>query len=274
MDYTRVLRRQNRAAMARNLADREARASRLSPEAVARWTALVKAVARIVPPAKRPCSHDRWERALQDFARTPPFIGALDDRSRAAASDLSAFVADVAQPGWPDPRPDLIEFALTCLEADVMLFGSGYKKRHLIRRLQQSPLTGDQLARVDRLIRRAVTEGTGREENRAYRKQAAHLMWRGEVPGLYLWLEETAKGALIRSGDLPTSLQFHLTERLGDDWGRWYGLLGAKALVAPELGVMVAVPRQPDKAALARRSAFRFLMAIEARCPHALWPRR
>ena len=91
------------------------------------------------------------------------------------------FASDVAQPGWPGPRPDLIAFALAFLEADVMLFRSGYVKRHLIKRLQQSPLTSDDITRIDALLRRAVTRGSSLEEFKGYRILAAHLVVNGAL---------------------------------------------------------------------------------------------
>lgn len=279
MDPSGWLRQRNREAIARNLADREARTLRLTPEAVARWTALIKAVKPKVARGKRACDPEPWGRALREYSRVPPFIGQETVQSKLMVAEFLSFVADLAQPGWSKsdtfgPRPDMVEFALCYLEADVMLFRSGYKKRHFIRRLQQSPLSGDQISRIDRLIRRAVTEGTGLEENRAYRKLAAHLIVQGLLPGLYLWLEQMAQGAQVRGNDMPTRLSMQMSDRLGSEtWAGWFGFDSSRALVAPALRQLVETERFPDRETLARRSAFRFLMAIEARCPHSLWPR-
>ena len=278
IDYHRDwLRQHNREAIARNLADREARALRLTPEAVARWTALVRAVAPAVARGKRVCNYGPWERALQEYSRVPPFVGQETPYSKVMLSEFHSFVADLAQPGWPrsdkfGPRADMVEFALCYLEADVMKFGSGYKKRHFIRRLQQSPLSDDQIARIDRLIRRAVTEGTGLEENRAYRKLAAHLIVQGHLPGLYLWLEQMAQGAQVRSKDAPARLIFQVLNRVGEaTWTEWIRWQSSKALTYPTLTDLADADRANES--LARRSAFRFLMAIEARSPSCAWPR-
>jgi len=107
------------------------------------------------------------------------------------------FASDVAQPGWPGPRPDLIAFALAFLEADVMLFRSGYVKRHLIKRLQQSPLTSDDITRIDALLRRAVTRGSSLEEFKGYRILAAHLVVNGALYNLTSWLAIKAEGAIL-----------------------------------------------------------------------------
>lgn len=221
---------------------------------------------------KRVCNYGPWERALQEYSRVPPFVGQETQYSKVMLSEFHSFVADLAQPGWPDPRADMVEFALCYLEADVMLFGSGYKKRHYIRRLQQSPLSDDQIARIDRLIRRAVTEGTGLEENRAYRKPAAHLIVQGHLPGLYLWLEQMAQGAQVRSRDTPQQMIWQLLARFVEaKWTEWFGWKSAVALRYPALDTTTKV--DPAPTALARRSAFRFLMAIEARSPTCPWPR-
>lgn len=271
-NHSNWLRQHNREAIARNLADREARALRLTPDVVTRWTALIRAVAPAVARGKRVCDYMPWERALQEYSRVPPFVGRETPYSTVMLSEFHSFVADLAQPGWPDPRADLVEFALCYLEADVMLFGSGYTKRHLVRRLQQSPLSDDHLARIDRLIRRAVLDGTGLEENRAYRKLAAHLIVEGHLPQLYLWLEQMAQGARVRSRDMPQKLIWQLLARVGEaKWTEWFGRKSAVALRYPALDATTKV--DPAPTALARRSAFRFLMAIEARCPNCPWPR-
>ncbi len=271
-DYTGWLRQHNREAIARNLADREARALRLTPEAVARWIALIRAVAPAVARGKRVCDYTPWERALQEYSRVPPFVGQETPYSKVMLSEFHSFVADLAQPGWSNPRPDMVEFALCYLEADVMLFGSGYRKRHLIRRLQQSPLSDDQIARIDRLIRRAVMEGTGLEENRAYRKLAAHLIVQGHLPGLYLWLEQMAEGAQVRSNDAPNWLIFQVLHRVGEaTWTEWFRWQSSKALTYPTLTDLADADKSNES--LARRSAFRFLMAIEARSLSCSWPR-
>lgn len=187
-----------RAANALINAKRDAdRAGRLDPAKVDLWTDLISEAAKFVVRGKRPCSYAPWEEALVACAQSRDFKN-LDNREAPYVSiDLMRLAADIAQPGWPAPRADLIAFALAFLEADVMLFRSGYTKRHLIRRLQQSPLTDDQMKRVDVLLRRVVTAGAGLEEFRAYCKMAAHLAVNGHGGDLTDWLAEQANDAIL-----------------------------------------------------------------------------
>ena len=107
------------------------------------------------------------------------------------------FAEDIAQPGWPEPRSALIDFALTFLEADVMLFRSGYAKRHLARRLGQAPLTAADVARIEAVLRRATAGGAGLEEFRAYADLAARLVAEARLPGFEDWLVGRAEGAIL-----------------------------------------------------------------------------
>jgi len=191
------LRARNEDKLRQNEADREARAARLDPRKVADFTELVEHIGQTVVAGKRPCSYAPWTAALREYSRVPPYIGKLPDDWHWLPTDLMNFAADIAQPGWTEPRSDLIEFAISFLEADVMLFRSGYVKRHLIRRLQQSILSEDQISRVDTLLRRAITQGTGLEESRAFRKLAAHLYLLGYLPDLYEWLENQSAGVIL-----------------------------------------------------------------------------
>lgn len=177
--------------------DAPARALRLSPAAVGFWTDVITSSVKLLEKGERPCSTAPWRAALETHLAqrprdtTPP----LERASRIA--DLITLSSDIANPGWPEPRRDLIEFALAYLEGDVMLFRSGYTKKGLIRRLQQSPLTGCDIVRVDALLRRAVLNGTGLEEYRAYCRLAAHLVWQGHLPDLLTWLTDQAQGAIV-----------------------------------------------------------------------------
>lgn len=177
--------------------EREHRALRLSPGDVAYWTKAVATVAAMVAPADRPCSYRNWTETLNEYARARAVIGAPPKYTADLPSRLMSFAEDLAHPDWTDPRPDLVEFALVFLEADVMLFRSGYTKRHLIKRLQKCALIGDQVDRVDGLLRRSITEGAGLEECRAYRRLAAKLVADGDLKDLPRWLE----GARIKAPD-------------------------------------------------------------------------
>ncbi|MGD9918304.1 MAG: hypothetical protein AB7U46_09805 [Paenirhodobacter sp.] len=267
------LRHLNAEARARNAAQEAARAELLDPWLVTRWTEIVARAARHVTEGRRICDYGPWTRVLREQCRTPPLIGRVSDTDSAEA--LSHIAAEIAQPGWPDPRPDLIDFALTFLEADVMLFRSGYTKRHLIRRLQQAPLDAAQIARAGALIRRAVTAGTGLEEARAYRKFAAHLIAQGHLPDLPGWLQDQARGTVLSwnrldGGVLP--LFKEALSRLSEadqDRLNWHfpGIPPRYALEYPDRPVPLR--RQKEEGQKARFSAFRMLVAIEARARSA-----
>ena len=190
------LRDYNEEIRARRERDRPFRAARLASGAVAEWTGVIKQAAAIVRVGKRPCDYGPWMQVLKELGRDPPFLGTLQP-DRKPYETLMRAAWDVAQPGWVEPRRDLIEFSLAFLEADVMLHGSGYAKRHLLKRLQQSDLTDQDVARLRVLFMRAVQDGTGLEEARAYRKIAAHLVLEQRLPGFAAWLEDAAKGAIL-----------------------------------------------------------------------------
>jgi hypothetical protein len=180
---------------------------------------------------------------------------------------LMGIAQDVAQPGWPEARSDLIEFALAFLEADVMLFRSGYTKRHLIKRLQQSPLSDAEISRVDVLLRRAVLQGTGLEEARAFRRLAARLCVQGYLPDLAEWLREQSHGAIVTFGRLGYRIlegfseqdQVRLISRTGNwrpEWGVVYPLMNE---VVPA-GELLKEPDQQTKS-----TAFYMLDTIQNR---------
>lgn len=198
-DMSGVLRNWQEEARRAREADAPARALRLAPEIVTKWTKVLRKAAALVEPGHRPCDYTPWKRAIPEaMGRIAPLDLAEDrDAHRWGATDLRNFIEDVSLPAWPEPRRDLIEFALTVLEADVMLFRSGYAKRHLLKRLKQSPLTDTDILRIEALLRRAVTDGTGLEEYRAYCKLAAHLVTEGYLKDLPGWLGERAEGAIL-----------------------------------------------------------------------------
>lgn len=134
----------------------------------------------------------------------PPHVGETPESRLPTPLALMHLAHDIASPGWPERRAHLIDFALAFLKADVMLHASGYVKRRLVRRLQQSDPSAAQIGRVDALLRRAVMSGTGLEAFRAFCRIAAHLVHQGHLPGLPDWLENQAEGAILtlRHGDL------------------------------------------------------------------------
>ncbi|MEL7104291.1 MAG: hypothetical protein AAGM21_00095 [Pseudomonadota bacterium] len=198
-DISGQLRKWQNEARARREADAPDRALRLGPDIVARWTHVLRDAALQVEPGKSPCDYDPWITAIGQAGLRYGFTPHPDDLvpATSVASRLRNFIEDVSMPAWPEPRRDLIEFALVVLECDVMLFRSGYAKRHLLTRLKQAPLTGSDMARLDVMLRRAVTNGTGLEEYRAWCKLAAHLTAEGHLGDLPAWLYPQAQGAYL-----------------------------------------------------------------------------
>lgn len=191
-DISGELRKWQEEARARRVADAPDRALRLYPEIVERWTSVFREAAEEIVPSGNPCDYEPWRKAIGEVGLRHGF-----DPDTFISSRALTFIADVSMPAWPEPRRDLIEFALVVLEADVMLFRTGYAKRHLIKRLQQAPLTQTDIARLDAMLRRAVTRGSGREEYRAWCKLAAYFVDEGYLGDLPAWLYPQAKGALL-----------------------------------------------------------------------------
>ncbi len=224
--------------------------------------------AQQVKPADRPCAYHPWQTALFEVMRTPPFIGLSLDGVTPNPQRLIEFAEDLSKPGWPEPRRDLIEFAFVFLEADVMLFRSGYTKRHLIKRLQQAPLTEIDVDRVHLLLKRAVLEGTGHEEARAFRKLAASLVVQGKLPDLENWLDQKAKGAGLTMQHLPVSEYFKFLtnpDRSDIELGRFVAF-HRWGFRYPDMDTLVKVGKQltePDQKA--RRTAYYMLHAIRTR---------
>ena len=102
------------------------------------------------------------------------------------AIKLILFADKVSAPGWPKEHGHLTDFALRFLEADVMLFRSGYVKRHLLCRLRQARLDLSQAERAVSLVKRAVTDGSGLEEHREFRRLAARI----RTDDLITWLNQ------------------------------------------------------------------------------------
>ena len=173
---------QEEACLARE-ADAPDRELRLIPELVRSWTDVLREAAEIVEPGVRPCDYRPWVAAIGEAGQRHGLAAHQADLApkTSFASRFRNFMEDVSLPAWPEPRRDLIEFALALLEADVMLFRSGYAKKNLIQRLKQSPLTDGDIIRIERMLRRAVIGGTGLEEYRAWCNLAAHLVAAGHA---------------------------------------------------------------------------------------------
>lgn len=155
----------------------------------ANWTSTLRRAGNIARAirSERPCNYGPWQNGFRQIGTD--------------WMDLSIFASNTCLPPWPNDCPSLVEFALTFLEEDPMLFRSGYTKRHFAKRLGQYPLNAVQIARIDTVFRRAVIEGAGLEEFRAYCKLAAKL----RPDGLEDWLIVKAAGAQIRSFTLHNS---------------------------------------------------------------------
>ena len=201
----RTYERERRAA---RQADTPRRLAALNRENAAYWTGVVRRAAphTAEADAPRPCHYGPWSAALLKIERVDREWKSLEryyhHGQDAVASDLigglMSFVYDAMCPGWPDDHAHLVEFALTFLEADVMLFRSGYYKRHLLRRLRQAELTPEQAERAAALVKQAVNRGTGLEEFR----EVARLARRLETEDLREWLSQRAEGAYLTMNDL------------------------------------------------------------------------
>ncbi len=199
MDLRRQMRQRHKGARARASADADSRALRLGPEVVAFWQLKINQAATFLEPGRSPCDDAPWSAALQKACDVPVPPSAITDKFEGGwpTRDLMAFVEDLASPSWPDPRRDLVEFALSFLEHDVMLFRSGYAKRHLLNRLRQSLLTPSDIDRLEAMLRRAVVKGTGLEEYRAFCRLAAHLVVQGYLGEFREWVKAEAQGAVL-----------------------------------------------------------------------------
>lgn len=196
-DISGQLRKWQEEARVRRAADAPDRALRLYPEIVERWTGVFREAADEVGTSGSPCDYAPWKKAIGEVGLRHGFKSYPRDPSTCIISRAHYFIEDVSMPAWPEPRRDLIEFALVVLETDVMLFRTGYAKRHLIKRLQHAPLTQKDIARLDVLLRRAVTHGSGLEEYRAWCKLAAYFVDQGYLGDLPAWLYPQAKGAFL-----------------------------------------------------------------------------
>lgn len=196
-DISGQLRKWQDEAHARREADAPDRALRLYPEIVERWTDVFHEAADEIVPGENPCDYAPWVKAISEVGARHGFKSYPQDPRTCITSRARNFIEDVSMPAWPEPRRDLIEFALVVLETDVMLFRTGYAKRHLIKRLQHAPLTQKDIARLDVMLRRAVTRGAGLEEYRAWCKLAAYFVDEGYLGDLPAWLYPQAKGAFL-----------------------------------------------------------------------------
>lgn len=196
-DISRQLRNWQNEDRARREADAPDRALRLLPDIVERWTDVFREAADEIGLGASPCDYKPWVKAIGEVGPRHMFKSYYQETSPCIISRAGNFIEDVSMPAWPEPRRDLIEFALVVLETDVMLFRTGYAKRHLIKRLQQAPLTQGDIGRLYIMLKRVVTNGTGLEEYRAWCKLAAYLVDDGHLGDLPTWLYLQANGAFL-----------------------------------------------------------------------------
>lgn len=271
----------DRERQRQHAADAPDRARRLSPEMVTLWTDIIRDAANEVQPGKRPCDYAPWDLALSIAGERHGLVetsGGFSGGSRPpieTASRFSAFLWDVALPAWPEPRRDLIGFALAVLEADVKLFRSGYAQKYLIKRLQQSALEGDDLARIDALLRRAVSSGTGFEEYREWCRLAGHLVAEGCLPELPGWLAAQSEGAIVTS-EMMDGWHWQQVWALSDSdqrrllRGGWFRP-NNHGVLSPDLdSAVTAASRVTEPEQRVRRNAWRMLSHILRRCPDVL----
>ena len=100
------------------------------------------------PDPARPCAYGRWQKALDEAMRgvtSWPQTGEYDWPDADApppipALSLMPFAWHVARASWPPEHGHLVDFTLRFLEADVMLFRSGYLKKHLLKKQHLKPV--------------------------------------------------------------------------------------------------------------------------------------
>lgn len=248
--YVRSIKERLDADMPRRL---EAFASG-EPEA---WTEIIRRAREYIEkrglrdPTARRCDYSPWIKAL----------AAID----AESMSLMGIAGDIGRPPWPKDRQHLIEFALTYLEADPMLHGSGYTKRHLLDRLRQSKLSDAQTDRLVAVLQRAVQQGIGLEEFRACCRIAAAM----NPPGLADWLRQLASEAKLDRWNHLTSAERRM---LPAGYGKkgWPGSgLASPAHAIPSDLRSDPIPMPPEDWADPRNkaavNAWRMLRAIERR---------
>lgn len=224
---------------------------RLYPDIVQRWTAVRVEAAQLVEAERAPCDDDPWIKSIRDVGEKHGFQAHPDDLvpQTSIAFRLCNFIEDVSLPSWPEPRRDLIEFAFAVLDSDVMLFRSVYAKRHMIMRLKQSELTDGDIQRSYKMLRRAVTLGTGLEEYRAWCKLAAHLVANGHLSDLAAWLYPQANGAYLNNSmaDGRLAQQFSRADLSDADMRKLVGIIWRSryAIAWPDVQTVVDTKGAP-----------------------------
>jgi len=176
------------------------------PQVVAYWTDQIRRASHVFTPAHgaATCASGPWIAALVASRQQVrlPCAAAMLTTSACPGKQLMAFAWEISNLTWSTRHDDLIEFALSFLEADVMLPRSGYLKRQMILQLRDVSMDLAQNARARFLLRRAVVNGTGAEEFRAFKKLSRKLVKINAMPDWRDWLAAQAFGAVVCLRDL------------------------------------------------------------------------
>lgn len=191
----------------------EWRMKTLRPEAAKFWIDILDRAESIAGtiPKTRPCDYAPWTTALAQIAESNKYWVTQP----VYELSLMEFAKCTSAPVWPDKHAHLVDFVIRFLEADVMMFRSGYTKKHLLKRLRQASLNVTQTERIHALLKRVVVDGTGLEEFREFCRLAAHVM----SDDLRVWLTEHSSGVFIS-----------LEERYGPDTFDWINVIGEDKL--------------------------------------------
>ncbi len=172
------------------------------------------------------------------------------------------FAHTISRQKWPENSAHLVDFSLRFLEADVMLFESGYAKRRLLKRLRQAKLDLTQSKRVKALVRIAVIKGTGREEF----KELCRLATKVLDASLHDWLTEQAEGAYITANDFTGDdiVNLEQLDRASQRKLMRYGWnLQPNYAIRPGMNFPIIKTSEFTEQTLSSRNAWRMLRHIE-----------
>ena len=205
------------------------------------WTKFMRLAAMRVYPDRKPCSYRPWLEAFEELGATP-----------AVRQNFCMTYESIWRAELPGYGPEWIDFALTFLECDVMLFRSGYAKRRFIHRLTRLELSDTHLARCEPLLRRAVTDGAGTEEFIEYCAMAARLDPRGLADWLLTCLGDQVIALVDRDELTKTPGKLHVSINGSHLFG----------MTCPRPGLIDLATRANDPGARVQRNASRMLWAI------------
>lgn len=214
--------------------------------------------------ASRPCDYDPWKRGLLKLGKQEadwPKVGRYT--YEIGVGGLMSFADYVSSASWPENHIYLADFVIRFLEADVMLFRSGYAKKKLLKRLKNADLTTSQIERIHGLLRRSVVNGTGLEEYRELCRLGAKVM----SNDLCDWLTHQADGVFVAVDDRYGYGFFYWHEKLGDEVFNKYGTLlfgrRAEVLVAANPPHPIIRISEVPKDNIIKLNAWRMLMHLK-----------